>query len=261
MSWMIVKVGSVTRISCVTFYSWSHSSWILFTWLDSSENPQDWHDNADQFPVFMLLLCCSLLSRFALPLSDNHCRNSTYEKATLDVIIACVGVFMGSGNNYAILRQLCPLPCIGHMVHVFPLYLNCSTGCPSHGSAISTWLCMCLLRNWTAEGMLAWDWWSSGIMRKAPLFVGPLVHRDLTLWGLACVGWGYCPSFFPPPFFLLSLTVMHQRGGRKWLFIDEHAQELIEEESQSAGYKCLSWAIPQQPVWMLPSDSLLSPMA
>lgn len=62
-------------------------------------------------------------------------------------------------------------------------------------------------------------------------------------------------------FFSLSFTVTHQREGRKWLFIDKHAQELIEEESQSAGYKCLSWAIPQQPVWMLPSDSLLSPAA
>lgn len=166
---------------------------------------------------------------------------------------------MGIGNNYAILRQLCPLPYVGYMVHVFLLCLHCSAGCPGRGAAISTWICMCLLRNWTAEGMLAWDWWSSGIMRKAPLFVGPLVHRDLTLWGLACVGWGYCPSFFPPPLFLLSFTVTHQRGGRKWLFIDEHAQELIEEESSSAGYRCLSWAIPQQPVWMLPSDSLLSP--
>lgn len=142
---------------------------------------------------------------------------------------------------------------IGHFAHMLLVYLSCSAGCPKRGAVISTWICMCLLRNWTVEGMLAWDWWSSGIMRKAPLFVGPLVHRDLTLWGLACVGWGYCPSFFPPPS-LLSRTVTHQRGGRKWLFIHEHAQELIEEESQSAGYNCLSWAsaIPQQPAWMLP---------
>lgn len=125
---------------------------------------------------------------------------------------------MGIGNNYVILRQLCPLLCIGHMVHVFPLYLNCSAGCPSQGAAISTWICMCLLRNWTAEGMLAWDWWSSGIMRKAPLFVGPLVHRDLTLWGLACVGWGYCPSFFPPPFFFAVLHSHAPERGKKVAF-------------------------------------------
>lgn len=109
--------------------------------------------------------------------------------------------------------------------------------------------------------MLAWDWRSSGIMRKASLFVGPPRHRDLTLWAWPVLGEGIVLHF--PTSFLLSRAVTHQRGGRKWLFIDEHAQELVEEESQSAGYNCLSWsrAIPQQPAWMLQSDSLPPPAA
>lgn len=171
-----------------------------------------------------------------------------------------IAFFDGNWHIYVMTKWQYSL-CIGHMAHMFLSCLNYSAGCPSHGDVISTWICMCLLRNWTAEGMLAWDWRSSGIMRKASLFVGPPRHRDLTLWAWPVLGEGIVLHF--PTSFLLSRAVTHQRGGRKWLFIDEHAQELVEEESQSAGYNCLSWsrAIPQQPAWMLQSDSLPPPAA
>lgn len=128
-------------------------------------------------------------------------------------MVACVGVFWW---ELPIIMQSWDSRVLFHAldVHVPLLCLNCSAGCPWHGAAISTWICMCLLHNWTAEGKLAWDWWSGGIMRKAPLFVGPLVHRDLTLWGLACVGWGYCPSFFPPPFFAVLHSHAPERGKK-----------------------------------------------
>ncbi len=66
--------------------------------------------------------------------------------------------------------------------------------------------------------MLAWDWWSGWIMRKASLFVGPPGHRDLTLWVWPALG--YCIVCRFPTSLSRSCTATHQRGGRKWLFMD-----------------------------------------
>lgn len=68
--------------------------------------------------------------------------------------------------------------------------------------------------------------------------------------------------FFPPPFH--SPAQSRTREGEESGFsLMDQAQELSEEESQSAVYNCLSWswAIPQQPAWMLQSDSFLPPLA
>lgn len=99
---------------------------------------------------------------------------------------------------------------------MFLSYLNYFAGCPGRGDVISTWICMCLLHNWTAEGMLAWDWWSSGIMRKASLFVGLPGHRGLTLWVWPMLG--ECIVHHFPTSLSFSCTVTHQRGGKKVAF-------------------------------------------
>lgn len=123
-------------------------------------------------------------------------------------------------QDYAITRRLLSFLqyVLVHLGHMFLCYLNYFTGCPSRGDVISTWICMCLLHNQSAEGMLAWDWWSSWIMRKASLFVGPPGHRDLTLWVWPALG--YCIVDRFPTSLSLFCTATHQRGGRKWLFID-----------------------------------------
>lgn len=106
--------------------------------------------------------------------------------------------------------------------------------------------------------MLAWDWWSSWTMKKASLFVGLQGYRGLTLWVWPALGY-YIVHRFPT-----SLAQPRTREGEESVFSLivqlEHAQELSEEESQSAGYNCLSYAEPflsnKQPEWMLQSDSL-----
>lgn len=106
--------------------------------------------------------------------------------------------------------------------------------------------------------MLAWDWWSSWTMKKASLFVGLTGDRDLTLWVWQALGY-YIVHRFPT-----SLAQPHTREGEEsgFSFIVqlEHAQELSKEESQSAGYNCLSYpeTFPgnKQPAWVLQSDSL-----
>lgn len=85
---------------------------------------------------------------------------------------------------------------------------------------------------------------------------------------LASFGLLYCPSFSHLPFALLH-SHAPERGKKvafHWWVSLEHAQELSEEGSQSAGYNCLSWsgAIPRQPAtcmnateWLITSNTTM----
>lgn len=108
--------------------------------------------------------------------------------------------------------------------------------------------------------MLAWDRRS----RKASLFVGPAGHRDLPLWVWPVLG--YCIVHRFPTSLSLSCTAMHQKGERKWLFIDGSVRACtgtrwrgVSQLATAAFRGPPPFPGNRHPAWMLPSDSLPPP--